>query len=104
MHCSYIDSYLHYSNLSWRNETEKKYATNKNEQSIIRQNLNIATKELFKSANVLNSYKLNIGNIAVFMLGVHTKRCSPDFPGFFLENSPDFSVFYEIVNFEPFKT
>ena len=32
------------------------------------------TKELFKSANVLNLYKLNILGIAVFMHRIHKKK------------------------------
>ena len=38
------------------------------------------TKEHFRPANVLNLYKLNLLNIAVFMRRVHTKT-SPVFTG-----------------------
>ena len=41
------------------------------------------TKELFKSASVLNLYKLNILSIAVFMHRVHTKASPPVFNGSF---------------------
>ena len=40
-------------------------------------------KELFKSATVLNLYKLNILSIAVFMYRVHTKLSPSVFTGNF---------------------
>ena len=67
------------------------------------------TKELFKSANVLNLYKLNILSIAVFLHSVHTKTSAPVFTGSCQSFSSQLqlqllSVFYKIVNFEIFKT
>ena len=41
------------------------------------------TKELFKSANVLNLHQLNIFSISVFMNKVHAKTSLPVFTGSF---------------------
>ena len=77
MYYSYIHSYLN-ANLVWGST----YLTNlKKLRSQQKQPIRIVhiktnfehTKELFKSASVLNLYKLNILSIAVFMHRVHTK-------------------------------
>ena len=79
LYYSYVHSYLNYANLAW----DSTYLTNlKKLRSQQKQTIRIVhnktkfehIKELFKSANVLNLYKLNILSIAVFMNRVHTKR------------------------------
>ena len=85
---SYIHSYLNYANLAWGST----YLTNlkklcRQQKQAIRIVHNKTKfehkKELFKSANVLNSYKLNILSIGLFMHRVHTKTSSPVFTGSF---------------------
>ena len=72
LYYSYIDSYLNYANLAW----DSTYLTNlkklcsqqKHTIRIVNNKTKFKhTKELFKSANVLNLYKLNILSMAVFM-------------------------------------
>ena len=69
---SYIHSYLNYANLAWGST----YLTNlKKLRSQQKHTIRIVhnkrkfehTKELFRSASVLNLYKLNILSVAVFM-------------------------------------
>ena len=57
------------------------------------------TKELFKSANELNLYKLNILSIAVFMHRVHTKTSPPVFTGSFKRISHLYSTSSPTLNF-----
>ena len=59
------------------------------------------TKELllFKSASVLNLYKLNILSIAVFMHRVHTKTSPPVFTGSFQRISHLYSTRSSTLNF-----
>ena len=58
------------------------------------------TKELYKSASVLNLYKLNILSIAaVFMHRVHTKTCPPVFTGSFQRISHLYSTRLSTLNF-----
>ena len=79
LYYSYIHSYLNYAILAW----DSTYLTNlKKLRSQQKHTIRIVhnktkfehTKELFKSANVLNLYKLNILSIAVFMNRAHAKR------------------------------
>ena len=65
LYYSYIHSYLNYANLAWANKlrSQQKHAIR-----IVYNNTKLEhTKELFKSASVLNLCKLNILSIAVFM-------------------------------------
>ena len=57
------------------------------------------TKELFKSANVLNLYKFNILSIAVFMHRVHTKTSPPVFTGSFQKIPHLYSTRSSTLNF-----
>ena len=104
LYYSYIHSYLNYGNLA-RGST---YLTNlKNVRSQQKHAIRIShnktkfehTKELFKSANVLNQYKLNILSIAIFMYRVRTKTSSPVFTGLFQGLSHLYSTRSSTLNF-----
>ena len=82
LYYSYIHSYLNYANLAWSST----YLTNlkklRSQQKHAIRIVHTKTKfELFKSASVLNLYKLDILRIAVFMHRVHTKASPPVFTG-----------------------
>ena len=82
LYYSYIHPYLNYANLAWgstyltnlkKQRSQQKYAIR-----IVHNKTKFEhTKELFKSASVLNLYKLNMLSIAVFMHRVHTKTSPP---------------------------
>ena len=57
------------------------------------------TKELFKSTNVLNLYKLNISSIALLIHRVHKTSCSPVFAGRFQRISHLYSWRPSTLNF-----
>ena len=57
------------------------------------------TKELFKSANLLNLYKLNILSIAVFLHSVHTKPSAPVFTGSYQKISHLYSTRLSTLKF-----
>ena len=97
LYYSYIHSYLNYVNLAWGSN----YITNlKKLRSEQKHTIGIGhnrtkfehTKEIFKSANVLNLYKFNILSIAVFMHRVHTKTSPPVFTGSFQRISHVYST------------
>ena len=88
LHFSYIYSYLNYSNLAWGSaglaNLEKTCSQQKHAIRIVHNKRKFEhTKEHFKSANVLKSYKLNILSIAVFMHRVYTKTSPPVFTASF---------------------
>ena len=88
LYYSYIHSYLNYVNLAWGStyltNLKKLRSQQKHAIRIIYNKTKFEhTKELFKSANVLDLYKLNILSIAVFMHRIHTKTSPPVFTGDF---------------------
>ena len=88
LYYSYIHSYLNYANLAWGStyltNLKKLRSQQKHAIRIVHHKTKFEhTKELFKSASVLNLYKLNILSIAVFMHRVHTKTSPPVFTGSF---------------------
>ena len=69
---SYIHSCLNYANLAWgcnyQTNLKKLRSQQKHAIRIVHNKTKFEhTKELFKSTNVLNLYKLNILSIAIFM-------------------------------------
>ena len=88
LYYSYIHSYLNYADLTWGSTYLTNLKTLRRQQKhairIVHNKTKFEhTKELFKSASVLNLYKLNILSIAVFMHRVHKKTTAPVFPGSF---------------------
>ena len=86
LYFSYIHSYLNYANLAWGStyltNLKKLRSQQKHAVRIVHNKTKIEhTKKLFKSANVLNLYKLNILSIAVFMHRVLTKTSPSVFAG-----------------------
>ena len=72
MYYSYIHSYLNYANLPWGSNhlmnLKKLRSQQKHAIRIVHNKAKSEhTKELFKLANLLNLYKLNILSIAVYM-------------------------------------
>ena len=70
LYYSYIHSYLHYANLAWGSAyltiLKNLHSQQKHAIRIVHNKKKLEhTKEHFKSANVLNLYKLNILSIAV---------------------------------------
>ena len=88
LHYSYIHSYLNYGNLAWGStylkNLKKLHSQQKHAIRIVHSKTKFEhAKELFKSACVLNLYKLNILSIAVLMHRVHTKTSPPVSTGSF---------------------
>ena len=88
LYYSYIHSYLNYANLAWGStyltNLKKLRSQQKHAIRIVHNKTKFEhTKELFKSASVLNLCKLNILSITVFMHRVHTKTYPPVFTGSF---------------------
>ena len=103
LHFSYIYSYLNYSNLAWGSaglaNLEKTCSQQKHAIRIVHNKTKFEhTEELFKSTNALNSCKLNIINIAVFMHRVHAKISSL-FTGSFQRISHLYSTRSSTLNF-----
>ena len=103
LYYSYIQSYLNYDNLAWG----RTYLTNlkklrSQQKHAIRVVYNKTkfehTKELFKSASVLN-----LLSIAVFMHNVHTKASPPVFTGSFQRISQLYSTRSSTLNFSKLK-
>ena len=72
LYYSYIHSYINYANLAWGGtyltNLKKLRSQQKRAIRIVHNKTKFEhTKELFKSASVLNLFKLNISSIAVFM-------------------------------------
>ena len=72
LYYSYIHSYINYANLAWGGtyltNLKKLRSQQKHAIRIVHDKTKFEhTKELFKSASVLNLFKLNISSIAVFM-------------------------------------
>ena len=104
LYYSYIHSYLNDANLACCSTyltNLKKLRSQQNQAIRIVHNKTKFeyTKELFKSASVLNLYKLNILSIAVFMHRVHTKRCPSVFTGSFQRISHLYSTRSSTLNF-----
>ena len=88
LYYSYIHSYLNYANLAWGStfltNLQKLRSQQKDAIRIVYNKTKFEhTKKLFKSANVLNFYKLNILSIAPFLHRVHTKTSLPVLTGRF---------------------
>ena len=104
LYYSYIQSYLNYANLAWGStyltNLKKLRSQQKHAIRIVHNKRKFEhTKELFKSASVLNLYKLNILSIAVFMHRVHTKTSPPVFTGSFQRISHLYSTRSSTLNF-----
>ena len=104
LYYSYIQSYLNYANLAWGStyltNLRKLRSQQKHAIRIVHNKRKFEhTKELFKSASVLNLYKLNILSIAVFMHRVHTKTSPPVFTGSFQRISHLYSTRSSTLNF-----
>ena len=104
LYYSYIHSYLNYVNLAWGSTylTNLKKLRSQQKHAIrIVHNKTIFehTKELFKSASVLNLHKLNMLIIAVFMHRVYTKTSPPVFTGSFQGISHPYSIRSSTLNF-----
>ena len=104
LYYSYIHSYLNYTNLAWGSTyltnlkklcSQQKHAT----RTVHNKTKFEYTKELFKSASVMNLYKLNILNIVVFMHRVNTKTSPPVFTGSFQRISHLYSTRSSTLNF-----
>ena len=99
-----IHSYLNYANLAWGStyltNLKKLRSQQKHAIRIVHSKTKFEhTKELFKSASVLNLYKLNILNIAVFMHRVHTRTSPPVFTGTFQRIYHLYSTRLSTLNF-----
>ena len=82
LHYSCIHSYLNCANLAWGCtylvNLKKLRSLQKHSIRLVHNKTKFKhTKELFKSANVLNLCKLNILSISLFMYRVHTKTSPP---------------------------
>ena len=104
LYYSYIHSYLNYANLAWGStyltNLKKLHSQQKHAIRIVHSKSKFEhTKELFKSASVLNLYELNILSIAVFMHRVHTKTSPPVFTGSFHRISHLYSTRSSTLNF-----
>ena len=104
LYYSYTHSYLNYANLAWGStyltNLKKLRSQQKHAIRIVHNKTKFEhTKELFKSASVLNLYKLNILSIAVFMHRVHTKASPPVFTGSFQRISHLYSTRSSTLNF-----
>ena len=101
---SYIHSYLNFANSAWGSTSlpnlKKLRCQQKHAIRIVHNKTKFEhTKELFKSANVLNLYKLNILSIAVFRHRFHTKPSPPVFTGRFQRISHLYSTKSSTLNF-----
>ena len=80
LYFSYIHSYSNYANLVW-GSTHRSYLRKINSQqkhalSLIRdKNRFYHSKELFQSCEILNVYKLNLFNNAIFMHKTKKQNC-----------------------------
>ena len=104
LYYSYIHSYLNYANLAWGStyltNLKKLRSQQKHAIRIVHNKRKFEhTKELFKSASVLNLYKLNILSIAVFKHSVYTETSSPVFTGSFQRISHLYSTRSSTLNF-----
>ena len=104
LYYSYIHSYLSYANFAWGSiyliNLKKLHNQQKHAIRIVHSKTKFEhTKELFKSASVLNLYKLNILSIAVFIHRVHTKTSPPVFTGSFQKISYLYSTRSSTLNF-----
>ena len=103
LYYSYICSYLNYTNLAWSNtyltNLKKLRSQQKHAIRIVHNKRKFEhTKELFKSASLLNLCKLNILSIAVFMRRVHTKTSPSVFTGSFQRISHLYSTRSSTLN------
>ena len=76
LYFSYIHSDIYYANLVW-GSTNKTYLRKINSQQkhALRLIHNNHSKELFESYEILNVYKLNLLNTAVFMHKIKKQNC-----------------------------
>ena len=77
LYYSYIHSYINYGSVSWGStNSQQKHALH----IIFNKSKFEHTSELFKSRRILNVYKLNIFNTAVFMHKIQGKLAPSIFP------------------------
>ena len=84
LYCSYIHTYLNYANLLWasinRTNVKKLLSQQKHVILIVNNKTRFEhTKEHFNSQKILNIYKLNILNIAIFMHKAYNKTALATF-------------------------
>ena len=77
LYFSYIHTYLNYANVAWgsTNRTNLKKLNSQQEHAIrmvMNKDKHHHTMEIFKELKILNIYKLNILNVAIFMHKIHT--------------------------------
>ena len=104
LHYFYIHSYLNYANLAlgitYLTNLKKLRSQQKHAIRIVHNKTKFEhTKELFKSASVLNLYKFNILSIAVCMHRIYTKTSPPVFTGSFQRNSHLYSTRSSTLSF-----
>ena len=101
---SYIHSYVNYANLTWgstyRTNLKKFYSQQKHALRITHNKDKVYhTKALFKNCNILNVYKLNLFNVAVFMHKVKIGTIPSDFDNKFKNSYHSYRTRFSNINY-----
>ena len=105
LYYSYIHTYLNYANLAWgsRNRTTLKKLGSQQRHAIriiYNKTRFESTRDLFKSNNILNIFKVNILNTALFMHKVNSEAAPPAFRERFQKVSPSYPTHFSKFNYK----
>ena len=109
LYFSYIHSYINYTNLGWvsthKTNLKKIHSQQKHTLRILyNKDRYYHTKELFRSCNVLNVYKLNLLNTSIVMHKINTGIGPVAFHITFKMPSHSYSTRFSSVNYSKPKT
>ena len=104
LYYSYIHSYINYGSVSWgstcRTNLKKINSQQKHALRVVVNKIKFDhTSELFKSSKILNVYKLNIFNIAVFMYKIQGKSAPSIFLPKFTKPSHSYPTRFSHLNY-----
>ena len=109
LYFSYIHSYISYANLAWastnKNNFKKIHSQQKHALRVVYDKDRYChMKELFRSSNVLNVYKLNVLNTSIFMHKIKTRTGPAAFHTIFKMSSHSYLTHFSSVNYSKRKT
>ena len=109
LYFSHIHSYINYANLAWasthKTNSKKIHSQQKHSHRIVYNKERYChRKELFRSCNVLNVYKLNLLNTSIFMHKIKTGTDPEAFHTTFKMSSHSYPTRLSSVNYSKLKT
>ena len=105
LYYSYIHTYLNYANLAWgsgnRTTLKKLCSQQKHAVRIIHNKTKFeSTKDLFKTDNILNIFKMNILKTVLFMHKINSEAAPPAFRNRFQKVSHNYPTHFSNLNYK----